>query len=109
MPLPFDFYLKKYNLLIEFDGEQHFKPLTRFGGNKKFKQALKRDIIKNDYAFKEEINLLRIPYEELNNINNILKKTFIILGTGNRIDINYDYKIIERYKKSDIFGEKKHS
>ena len=26
--LRFDFYIKKLNLIIEYDGEQHFKPMT---------------------------------------------------------------------------------
>ena len=28
--LPFDFYLHKYNLCIEYDGEQHFRPMPNF-------------------------------------------------------------------------------
>ena len=34
--LRFDFYLPKYNVLIEYDGMQHFKPIIFFGGIKKF-------------------------------------------------------------------------
>ena len=30
-PMPFDFYLPKYNLCIEYDGEQHFKPISFCG------------------------------------------------------------------------------
>lgn len=33
-PLPFDFYLPKYNTCIEYDGEQHFKAIGHWGGEK---------------------------------------------------------------------------
>lgn len=33
-----DFYIKQYNLFIEFNGTQHYKPVSLFGGDEKFKQ-----------------------------------------------------------------------
>lgn len=57
--LPFDFYFPKRNLIIEFDGMQHFKPTY---GEDRFKYILKHDSIKNDYCEKNGINLVRIPY-----------------------------------------------
>lgn len=70
--LPFDFYLPDYNTLIEYDGEQHYKPVEHFGGEKEFKKRLKHDTIKNSYCKCNNIRLLRIPFnknikEELNN------------------------------------------
>ena len=58
-PLPFDFYLPKYNLCIEFDGQQHFSP--KFG-DENYKNTIYHDSIKNDYCKKNNIHLLRIPY-----------------------------------------------
>ena len=72
MPLPFDFYLPKYNLLVEFDGELHYKIIDYFGGLDKFISRKIGDITKNWYCSKNNIPLLRIPYWELNNIKNIL-------------------------------------
>ena len=75
LPLPFDFWLKDYNILIEVDGEQHEKPTT-FGGINKdvaelnFKQQLKRDKIKNDYCKYNNIPLLRISYTDIDNTDN---------------------------------------
>jgi len=60
--LPFDFYIPSYNLLLEYDGIQHFKPVKYFGGQSKLKDQKRRDKIKNDYALSKGINLLRIPY-----------------------------------------------
>lgn len=72
--LPFDFYLPQHNQLIEFDGEQHFKIINYWGGIDKLKKQQKNDMIKNCFAKKMDIKLLRIKFDEVNNINNILKK-----------------------------------
>jgi len=72
--LPFDFYLEKYNLIIEFDGEQHFKPMGYFGGEKKLLYTQQNDKIKNEYCQNNNIRLIRIPYTEVDNIENILTK-----------------------------------
>tara|TARA_R110000772_G_scaffold20466_5_gene56847 strand:- start:14010 stop:15359 length:1350 start_codon:yes stop_codon:yes gene_type:complete len=77
-PLPFDFYLKKYNLCIEYDGRQHFEPIKYFGGDKQLKNTQNNDKIKNDYCKKEGIKLIRIPYFKRNNITEILDEFFNI-------------------------------
>lgn len=74
LPLPFDFYLPKYNLCIEFDGIQHFKPLIFFGGENALEYRKNNDEIKNQYCMNNNINLLRISYKEIKNVENILKK-----------------------------------
>lgn len=68
----FDFYIPEYNLCIEFDGEQHFFPLEIFGGAKKFNYLIQRDEIKNKYCKENNINILRIKYNQFKQINNIL-------------------------------------
>lgn len=68
--LPFDFYLPDYNLCIEFDGEQHYKP--KFG-EENLKKTQKHDKIKNEYCKSNNIRLLRIPYWEGNNMEKIIK------------------------------------
>lgn len=60
--LSYDFYLPKYNLLIEYDGKQHFEPIEFFGGETEFEKQVRRDTIKNRYAKENNIPLLRIPY-----------------------------------------------
>jgi Zn finger protein HypA/HybF involved in hydrogenase expression len=60
--LPFDFFLPDYNLLIEYDGIQHFKEVQYFGGAKKLANQKRRDHLKNKYAKSKNIKLLRIPY-----------------------------------------------
>ena len=75
--LPFDFYLPDYNILIEYDGEQHFKPIRFKGVNKdesldKFIITKIHDTIKTIYAKNNNIKLIRIPYYEFDNIEKIL-------------------------------------
>ena len=74
--LRYDFYLKKYNILIEYDGIQHFTPIQFFGGEKEYKETIKKDNLKNKYAKDNNIKLLRISYKELNNITDILNNLF---------------------------------
>jgi hypothetical protein len=75
--LRFDFFIPKLNLCIEYDGEQHFRPTKRFGGNAAFISSQRRDKIKNGYCKKNKIKLLRVPYTEFQNIEKILSNEFI--------------------------------
>ena len=68
--LPFDFYLNDFNIVIEYDGIQHFKPSFN---EKEFKNIKINDEIKNKFCKDNNIKLIRIPYWEFENIENILK------------------------------------
>jgi len=57
--------------LIEFDGEFHY--LNIFG-EEKLKDSQQRDLLKNEYCKEHNINLIRIPYWEKENIEKILEK-----------------------------------
>ncbi|WP_425203609.1 hypothetical protein [Priestia megaterium] len=79
-PLPFDFAVfnnDKLEFLIEYDGQQHFKPIEIFGGEKGFKRIKTNDSIKNEYCNKNNIKLHRINYKQLSNLESILEQ---ILG-----------------------------
>jgi len=73
--LYFDFYLPDYNCCIEYDGEQHFEA-KEFGffTEDKVKEIQYRDNIKNQYCKDNNIKLIRIPYTEFDNIEEILTK-----------------------------------
>jgi very-short-patch-repair endonuclease len=71
--LEFDFYVKNYNICIEFDGIQHFKPVYYFDGLIGFQKTIKNDSIKTKYCSDNNIKLIRIPYYEIKNIESILK------------------------------------
>jgi very-short-patch-repair endonuclease/mRNA-degrading endonuclease RelE of RelBE toxin-antitoxin system len=71
--LSFDFFID--NLVIEYDGLQHFKKEDFFSTNLKTRR--KRDKIKNQYCKENGIRLIRIPYWQKDNIENILESIFI--------------------------------
>ena len=63
--LPFDFYIPSIRTCIEFYSEQHFKPEVC--------ESLKiNDRIKSDYCEEEYINLIRIRYNQIDDIYRIL-------------------------------------
>jgi len=64
--LRYDFFLPEYNLCVEYDGIQHFKPIDHWGGIEEFNKIKKRDHLKNAYCRDNNINLLRINYKEKN-------------------------------------------
>lgn len=70
--LSFDFYLPDNNMLIEFDGLQHFKAIDYYGGDMAHQKQKINDEIKNNFAKENNINLIRIPYMKINNIEQIL-------------------------------------
>ena len=73
LPLPFDIYLPEYNVLIEYDGEQHYKPVN-FGGisdddaYENFLKTQYHDSIKTQYCKTNHISLIRVPYWEKSNL-----------------------------------------
>lgn len=74
----FDLYIPQLNLAIEYDGEPHYKPIDFAGRGKEWaennlKEVQERDARKNKYCQDNNINLLRIPYWEKDNIESIIK------------------------------------
>lgn len=51
--------------LIEFDGEQHFKHIAKFGTYSDFKHMQENDRRKNSYCIRNNIPLIRVPYWDL--------------------------------------------
>jgi len=79
-PLKYDFYIPDKKILIEFDGEQHFKS-GNFGKYIRTSDDLKyskyKDRIKTKYASKNGIHLLRIKYTDINNVEKILTESLL--------------------------------
>ena len=73
-PLPFDFYLPEHNICIEYDGEQHFRPIKRFGGDAGYQKILKTDKIKNNFCLKNGFKLIRVKYND--DVNEKLNHVF---------------------------------
>lgn len=89
--LKFDFYIEQLNLLIEFDGIQHFRPVSHFGGEKALLMQTENDMIKNKYCEEKNISLLRIKYDEdakaaiLNMLTKINEHKYIHIFYGKKV------------------------
>lgn len=70
----FDFYIPKYNLAIEYQGEQHYRDNNFFRDN--LSTIQKRDKIKKQYCLDNGIELFEIKYTDLKHIQEILKSKF---------------------------------
>ena len=78
--LLFDFIIFKHKEIvgaIEFQGIQHYKPIT-FGSKRNtakslFEKVLKHDAIKRQWCHENKIPLLEIPYFEICNIEKLVK------------------------------------
>jgi len=74
-PLSYDFYIPKFNLLIEYQGEQHERYIKGFHKSKKdFEKQLEHDRRKKEYAQNNNINFLEIWYWDYDRIEEILEK-----------------------------------
>jgi len=95
LPLKFDFGIfecinRNIEFLIEYDGEQHFRPVRFHGISKEkaqnnFIKTKEHDEIKNKYCISNNIPLIRIPYWEYDNIEEILKD----IMTNKNMDNNF--------------------
>lgn len=71
--LRFDFYLPELNLVIEFQGKQHYEYIPFFHRTKKnYLNCQMRDLRKKEYCKEHKINYLEISYLEQENISYIL-------------------------------------
>lgn len=81
--LPFDFYLPKLNIMVEYDGIQHFEPVRFNGMDRKEAEKLfcltkLKDSIKDGFCIQNNIKLYRIDYTQ-----NIEEEIYKILKDNN--------------------------
>jgi len=74
-PLAFDFYVRNFNMCIEFDGPHHFSGAAAyFGTEKQLAEIRERDAIKNRFCKDNNITLIRISYKDFDRIEEILEE-----------------------------------
>ena len=81
-PLRFDAYDCEHKIAYEYQGEQHYRPINFNGydvkkSEEEFELNQIRDQIKRDYCKKNNIHLIEIPYWEYDNMEEILRRTWI--------------------------------
>lgn len=71
----FDFYINN-SYIIEYDGQQHFH-YTGIGWDTKehFERTRQNDLLKNQYCFENNIPLIRIPFNEEYNFEDLKLET----------------------------------
>lgn len=83
-----DFYLPKYNIAIECQGEQHFKEVEYFNGNDGFIKRKELDIKKYNICIDNNVNILYLVNNEIkidDDLKNIYKSLYTIEGFKEKI------------------------
>lgn len=86
----YDFYIKEYNLIIEYNGRQHYEETNIFSFS--LQENQERDKIKLEEAIQNGYYFLVIPYTHYNRIEEILQKWLNDYPKG----VNNKLTIIER-------------
>ena len=82
-----DFYLPDFNIGIECQGGQHFKPIDYFGGEEEFVMVKERDLRKNKLCKEHNIKILYYTTED------IMKETDDYIGS---LLLNDKNKLLEK-------------
>jgi hypothetical protein len=59
-----DIFIPKLKIAIEYQGEQHYKPVSLFGGEEEFKKIIERDSLKKKLCTKNGVQLIYFRYNE---------------------------------------------
>lgn len=70
--IEFDFYLPSIRVCIEFDGIYHYQPIEELGGLKTYDRVRSEEKTKSDYCEDSYIELVKIRYDQVDNIYMIL-------------------------------------
>jgi len=98
--LSYDFYILKYNLLLEYQGIQHEKYIRGFHKSKKdFDKQVEHDRRKKEYAEQNGYELLEIWYWDFDLIKDVLNKN-ILVGDIMLIQ-NEMLKLLKQYNNTD--------
>lgn len=77
-----DIYVPKFKIAIEYDGIQHFKPITTWGGVEGLKKTRERDKLKNEKCLRQNVQLIRFSYKENENLN----KSYVVQKIKNALN-----------------------
>lgn len=60
----FDFFLPDRNMIIEYNGQQHYEPIEYFGGEEQFRLRQERDKEKEQYCQDKNLQLIVFNYQQ---------------------------------------------
>lgn len=67
-----DIFIKELNVAIEYNGKQHYEPVTYFGGEEGFLKTVERDKMKKNKCKRNGCRVIDIKYDE--NLHNAVEK-----------------------------------
>ena len=70
--LSYDFFVDDY-LLIEVQGEQHYRAIEWYGGEEQYKKQQEHDRLKREFAKENGYELLEIPYFRIKDLDKLEK------------------------------------
>lgn len=85
-------------ILIEYQGAQHYEATNWFGGNDKFAKQRENDFIKLQFCVKEKLPLIIIPYWHYSNIEKII----LYLIEGSTTKCSSELTGVKIYNLEDI-------
>ena len=77
--LRYDIFVPKNNLIIEFDGIQHYTPIDMWGGTKALSKTKNNDKIKNEWAKQNKYILHRFNYKDTKQYIDMKLKELLLL------------------------------
>lgn len=76
-----DIYIPSLRVGIEYQGEQHYRPVEIFGGEASFKSLVERDKRKVSLCLKNNVSLIHWKYDEVISVARLKKKIHEIKGS----------------------------
>jgi len=78
-PQRYDIFIPDLKLAIEYQGEQHFRPIERFGGEDGLKNTKLRDERKEKVSLQHSIRLEYIKFDEdIDNRIRLLYEIYVV-------------------------------
>lgn len=68
------FYKNKLSCLIEYQGEQHYKHISKWMTKEEYECLIKHDNLKRKYCQDNNIKLIEVPYWQYDNLENYIMK-----------------------------------
>lgn len=100
--LPYDFYLPEYNLLIEYQGRQHYEVSKSSIFQKDIADLKYRDSLKRNYAINSGFNYLEINAQKVSDIEKIILQELKTISESNGLKLNLKRRNLTNEEKSKI-------
>ena len=91
----FDFFLPNHDKFIEFDGLQHFREVSHWGGGEQLFKTLRSDSIKNEFCRENNYDLLRVADWEKHHSRDLIEE---FIKSDEHECVRYNQLTIDVYK-----------